>query len=66
MTNVDEIKQAITHLSVNELADLRRWFDELDAELWDQQIEDDVAAGRFDALAEDALAAARDGQATER
>jgi len=65
MINVDEIKQAIPHLSPDELMDLRRWFDELDAALWDQQIEDDVAAGRLDALAEEALVAARNGQATD-
>ncbi len=65
MTNIDEIKQAIAHLSVEELADLRRWFDELDATLWDQQIEEDVAAGKLNVLAEEAFAAARNGQATD-
>lgn len=65
MTNVDEIKEAITQLSSDEVVDLRRWFDELDNAEWDRQIEDDVAAGKLDALAEEALAAVQNGQATD-
>ena len=49
----------------NELTDLRRWFDDGHVELWDQQIEDDVAVGKIDALADATLVAARNGQATD-
>jgi hypothetical protein len=65
MTNIDEIKEAITHLSEDDLLDLRRWFDELDAQVWDLKIEDDVAAGKLDTLADEAVAAARAGRITE-
>lgn len=64
MTTIDDIKAAITHLSQDDLLDLRRWFDAHDAHIWDRQIENDVAAGKLDALAEEALAAARAGRVT--
>ena len=47
--NVDELQAAITHLSAEELDRLSRWLDEYRADLWDQQIEADVLAGRLDA-----------------
>ncbi len=65
MTRVEEIKEAITHLSPQERAQLRAWYDEWEAEMWDKQIEEDVAAGRLDQLAEEALRAFRAGDYTE-
>jgi cytochrome c553 len=65
MTTIDEIKAAISHLSDTELRELRAWYDQFDAELWDAQMEEDVAAGRLDALAEEALHAFRNGKTTE-
>ncbi len=65
MLKVDDIKEAITQLSPDDLNELRAWFDERDAELWDRQIEQDVTAGKLDALAEEALLAAKNGQATD-
>lgn len=46
-----------------ELAKFRRWFAQFDADAWDAQIEADAAAGKLDALAEEALAEYRSGQA---
>ena len=54
--SVDEIEKAITKLSAEERAKLRAWLDEMDAEEWDRQIEKDIMAGKFDKLAEQALA----------
>lgn len=65
MTTVDEIKEAITQLSPQALQELRVWYEQYDAQLWDAQIEADVAAGRLDELVEDALRAFRDGETTE-
>ncbi|MGH8531896.1 MAG: hypothetical protein ACREV1_03990 [Gammaproteobacteria bacterium] len=65
MTSVETIERAIEQLPPNELAKLRRWFLEFDAAAWDAQIEDDAAAGKFDALAEEALAEYRSGKARE-
>lgn len=65
MTTVDEIKEAITQLSPQALQELRAWYEQYDAQLWDAQIEGDVEAGRLDELAEDALRSFRDGETTE-
>ncbi|HEV3255363.1 MAG TPA: hypothetical protein VG013_00655 [Gemmataceae bacterium] len=55
MSSVHEIEQAIRSLGPQDLAALRDWFAAYDAELWDRQLEQDVAAGRLDKLAEEAL-----------
>ena len=65
MTAVETIELAIEQLPPNELAKLRRWFLEFDAAAWDAQIEADAAAGKFDALAEAALAEYHSGKARE-
>ncbi len=66
MGSVKEIEAAVLRLSSAELAAFREWFTEFDAEAWDRQIEDDVAAGRLDALADEALEDLRSGRCTER
>ncbi|MEI8164841.1 MAG: hypothetical protein WCG26_00620 [Chloroflexales bacterium] len=50
MTTLHAIKTAIAHLSDEERHELRTWYEQLDAEQWDAQIEQDVAAGRLDLL----------------
>jgi hypothetical protein len=56
MSRVEEIEKEIQALSTEELADLREWFAQFDAEAWDRQMEGDVAAGKLDALADQAVA----------
>ena len=51
MSSVQEIEQAIRGLEPKDLAELREWFATFDAEIWDRQMEQDVAAGRLDWLA---------------
>lgn len=65
MSTVSEIEAAIQKLSPSELAALRAWFTEYDNAQWDQQLENDIAAGRLDALAEEALFDHREGRSTE-
>ncbi len=65
MTNVETIERAIEQLPPEELAKFRRWFIEFDAAAWDAQIEASAAAGKFDALAEEALTEYRSGTARE-
>lgn len=65
MTTIETIERAVEHLDAEELATFRRWFLEYDAEAWDAQIEADAAAGKLDALAEEALADYRSGKARE-
>jgi hypothetical protein len=47
---VKEIESAITQLSAGDLAELMAWLAEYHAQVWDKQIEDDLEAGRLDAL----------------
>ncbi|HNJ19995.1 MAG: hypothetical protein KF854_17915 [Nitrospira sp.] len=62
MSKVEAIEQQIEKLSSDELAAFRRWYVAFDAEAWDRQFENDVKAGRLDALAEKALRAHTSGQ----
>ena len=55
MSKVEQLEQQIQNLSPRELAELRAWFAEFDWEMWDAQLEHDVASGKLDALAEKAL-----------
>jgi hypothetical protein len=61
MGNVKSIEQAVASLPPTELAEFRRWFAAFDADAWDQQIEQDAAAGKLDHLAAEALADYRGG-----
>jgi hypothetical protein len=65
MSTVDEIKDALQQLPPEELAAFRSWFAEFDAGLWDRQFEEDVAAGRLDRLAEEAIEDLREGRCTD-
>lgn len=62
MSTVQEIERAVRQLPPEDLAAFRAWFLEFDGKLWDEQIERDVAAGRLDALADEALADLRAGR----
>lgn len=66
MSTIDEIEDAVRRLAPTELAAFRAWFAEFDAAAWDRQIEQDVAAGRLDALADEALNDLRQGRCTDR
>jgi hypothetical protein len=52
MSTVKEIESAISRLSPSDLAQLRAWFAEFDANAWDQQIEADADNGRLDVFYE--------------
>ncbi len=65
MGTIHEIEAAIRRLPDDDLAALRAWFAEFDADAWDRQFDRDVAAGRLDALAEEALRDAREGRCTD-
>lgn len=55
MGKIEKLEQQIRELSDQELAELRKWFAEFDAEVWDRQMEADAASGKLDKLAEKAL-----------
>jgi hypothetical protein len=62
MNTLQEIERAIVDLPREELVRLREWFLEFDAGIWDREIEEDAAAGRLDALADEALDDYRNGR----
>lgn len=55
MSTVESIEKAVQSLPPAELAKFRSWFAEFDAAKWDAQVETDAAAGRLEALAQEAL-----------
>lgn len=65
MTTVAEISGAVRRLPKRELARFRKWFVAYDAAAWDKQFEGDVAAGRFDRLAREALQDLRAGRCSD-
>jgi hypothetical protein len=62
---IQEIEQAVSELSPKELARFRQWFEEFDAELWDEQFERDAKSGKLDDLASKAIADFRAGKAKQ-
>jgi hypothetical protein len=54
MTKLEKIKQQIQTLDPKDVWILSGWLGEYTNELWDQQMEADVEAGKFDKLAEEA------------
>lgn len=65
MSNVEDIEKAVENLAPGELAKFRAWFDEFDGARFDERIERDARDGKLDRLAEQALAAHRDGRTRE-
>lgn len=65
MSTVEEIERAVRELPPEELARFRAWFAEYESSVWDRKIDADVATGRLDALAEEALRDLRDGRCTD-
>jgi hypothetical protein len=48
--SVTEIEAAITELTTKDLDELISWLEEYHAGIWDRQIEEDLEAGRLDAV----------------
>ncbi len=65
MSAVFEIENAVQKLSRGDLTAFREWFLGFDAAAWDKQFEEDVAAGRLDALADEAIRDLREGRCTD-
>lgn len=63
---LQDLEKTVSDLPPEELSRFREWFLEFDAKNWDQQFEADVAAGRLDCLAEDAIREHQVGESTER
>ncbi|HVS31906.1 MAG TPA: hypothetical protein VMS98_10650 [Thermoanaerobaculia bacterium] len=62
MTKLEALEEEIKKLSPEELAQLRDWLLERDAEEWDREIERDAASGKLDKLFEKSVADHRAGK----
>jgi hypothetical protein len=56
MSTIEQIETAILTLAPEGFQRLRQWFSDVDYHRWDQQLEQDVADGKLDALAAEAIA----------
>ena len=65
MTRVQALEQEIERLSPEELAEIRMWLDEREAEAWDREIERDAASGKLDKLFEKSISDHRAGKSRE-
>jgi len=66
MITIQQLESSVRQLSSEDLAAFRAWFAEFDAEQWDRQIEEDVAAGRLEWLVKEARDDLREGRCTDR
>ncbi|MFZ0592201.1 MAG: hypothetical protein WAM39_17185 [Bryobacteraceae bacterium] len=64
MSKVEKIESEVKDLSPDELRTFRTWFAQFDAEVWDQQIADDVKNNRLRDPAERALHDHASGRST--
>jgi hypothetical protein len=65
MTKLQRLEEEIKKLSPQELAALRDWLLELDAQMWDRQIEADAASGKLEKLFEKSLDDHRAGKSRD-
>ncbi|MFC1869429.1 hypothetical protein ACFL0H_15035 [Thermodesulfobacteriota bacterium] len=55
MATITEVKDTIIHLPEDEYYAFADWFQKFEEERWDKELERDIAEGKLDALAEEAL-----------
>jgi len=65
MSTLEQIEAAILTLPPDEFQRLRQWLLEVDYQRWDEQVEQDIAEGKLDALAQEAIAEFEAGHARE-
>ena len=65
MTRVESLEKEVASLSPEELTAFRAWFAEHDWRAWDRQLERDVAAGKLEKFAAEALAEFERGETTD-
>ena len=64
LSRVQEIVEQVRSLTGAELRELRAWLDEYENQVWNEQFAAEVAAGKWDELAEKALQDHREGKST--
>jgi len=61
--SVEDIENAVAQLPLDQLRKFRAWYEKFDATAWDKQMDGDAAAGKFDKIAEAAVAEYKAGNA---
>jgi hypothetical protein len=56
MLTLEQLETAILQLPPDDFNQLLEWFFDLDYQRWDRQLESDIAAGKLDSLAQEAIA----------
>jgi hypothetical protein len=62
--SVKDLQQTVEHLTKEELDEFSKWFEEYMADQWDEKIERDILAGKWDSASERALENHRAGRST--
>ena len=65
MNKIEALEREVEKLTREELAAFRDWFLEYDWKAWDRELEEDVASGKLDKFAAEALEAHRLGKTKE-
>jgi hypothetical protein len=65
MKTVEEIEKAVEELPPDKLAKFRAWFEGFDAALFDRKVERDLKNGKFDKMADEAVADFKKGRSRE-
>jgi len=63
--SIQELEEAVTQFPQKDLVRFRKWFDEFDAQVWDEQFEADAESGKLDKITEQSLNDYRTGKAKE-
>ncbi|MDS3861489.1 hypothetical protein RIF25_11795 [Thermosynechococcaceae cyanobacterium BACA0444] len=56
MLTLEQLEAAILTLSSDEFQQLKKWLFDVDYQRWDEQLEQDIANGKLEGLAEEAIA----------
>jgi hypothetical protein len=65
MSTIEQIEAAILTLPPEQFQQLRQWILDIDYQRWDEQLEQDIAEGKLEALAEEAIAEFKEGHCRE-
>ena len=65
MTRVETLEREVQNLTPEELSAFRNWFVDFDRQVWDRQLERDVAKGKLDLFAAEAFAEYERGVTTK-
>lgn len=65
MSTLKQIEAAILALSSDEFHQLKQWLFDIDYQRWDEQLEQDIADGKLEALAQEAISEFKAGHCRE-